>query len=317
VFAWQGNTDALYAIRCLLDALGGADQQDRRYVADLAAHAPAEPERALSPEEIEDLLIHPDERGALYQVLSQGEATLRKAFPHVERSVQRPEKITARSHPELGALLNRLKKLMGGVSIAPVLVDGGIEALRVEDTSPPTLYIGREMVEELAAGERVFELARKVAEARLSHPLYRRLEPGVLGRAVAALLSATCQSFQPPYPTDEVEDTLLKVNRGLSKKLRRKLESPALELADRTIDPGRWRMAMEQSEDRVALALGGDPRAALACLLRQEGGGLSSDRRHAPEALARIAGPRTRQLISFIVSEEYLLFRARVGLAVE
>jgi hypothetical protein len=93
------------------------------------------------------------------------------------------------------------------------------------------------------------------------------------------------------------------------------LESPSLELSDRNIDPGRWRVAMEQSEDRIALALCGDLQAALHCLLRDEAAGARGATPKTPEDFSRAAGPRVRQLLSFAISEEYLTLRERLGIA--
>lgn len=107
----------------------------------------------------------------------------------------------------------------------------------------------------------------------------------------------------------------INLNRAVSKRARRVLESPSLELSDRNIDPGRWRVAMEQSEDRVALALCGDLQAALHCLLREEGVSPRAPRPRSPEDFSRAAGPRVRQLLSFAISEEYLTLRERLGIA--
>jgi hypothetical protein len=128
------------------------------------------------------------------------------------------------------------------------------------------------------------------------------------------VLAVVCSSFVPPFPPEELEDLQVRFHRALTKRTRRLLESPALDLSDRNIDPVRWRVAMDHSEDRVALAICGDIPASLSCTLREECLNLQG-RLERPDDFAKVAGPRMRQLLSFAISEEYLTLRERVGMA--
>jgi len=313
VFSWHKVADPIHVVRGLLAMIGAASPQDQAAVEETRRVAPPFPSRALSAEEVEEVLAHPDEKGPLYRVMLVAESTLRKLFPPLERSAVRSERLTTRSHPELAEIVARLRRALGGVSLNACVTEG--EGLHVEDTTTPSLNIGRDSVDDLSHTELTFLLARQVAHVRLHHTLYMGLDPAELGRTVAAVLAVVCHSFASPFPPQELERLQLGFHKALSKRTRRQLESPALELSDRTIDPARWRVAMQQSEDRVALAVCGDISAALRCVLREESLNLQS-RLETPEDYARMAGPRLRQLLSFAISEEYLTLRERVGMAV-
>lgn len=314
-FQWQQAEDPLYVVRSLLSVVHAASREDLAFCRARAEMAPALAGRAITLEEVEEVLLHADQRGPLYRLMTRAEPVLRKLHPPVEHSMPRADRITARSDETLGPLLNRLKKILGGVTLNAYYVDGGREGLAVVDSSTPALLVGREMAEELPPDELEFLVAREIAQVRLRHMLYRRLEPRELGRTIATLLSVVVQSFTPPFPAEEIEELHLKLERALSRKIRRQLEPPALELADRTIDPQRWRMAMAQSEDRLAMAACGNVAAALRAVLHDEGFNITGKLRK-PEDFASVAGPRMRQLMSFAVSEEHLTLRERLGLAV-
>lgn len=315
VFDWQKASDPLFIVRSVLALVGAAQPAELHAIEEIRRVAPPFPARPLTPEEVEEVLAHPDERGALHRVLVAAEPSLRKTFAPLERTVERPEKLTARNHPRLADLVNRLRKALGNVNVAPFLVEGARDALRIEDTATPSLYLGSEMLEELTESEAAFLIAREIAHVRLRHHFYLRFDPAELGRVVAAVLAVVCHSFSPPFPPAELEALQLGFHRALPKRQRRLLEPPALELSDRPVDPARWRGAMQQTEDRVALAVCGDLQAALRLVLRDESLNLQS-RLERPEDFAQFAGPRLRQLLSFAISEEYLTLRERVGMAV-
>jgi hypothetical protein len=314
VFTWQRSIDRLYVVRCLLAAIGASGTEDQSFIEELHHRAPSSPARPLTPEEIETILIHPDERGQLYRLLLASEPTLRKIIAPLEPSAaSKPEKVSARNHPVLATMLSRSAKALGAPSFNACLVDGGIDQIRVEDTATPTLYVGRDALDRHDDREVAFLLGKRLAQIRLRHVLYARLEPEALGRVVAAILACTCHTFLSPYPAAALEELRLKLDKHLAKRVRRQLESIGLELADRPIDPARWRDAMEQSEDRVALTITGDLQAGLRCIRRTESVQIRPDQSTA--SIAEGAGPRLRLLLNFAVSEEHLTLRERMGMA--
>ena len=278
-------------------------------------HAPEEPSRSITPEEVEAVLLHPEQRGAMFSLLFNAEPLLRKAFPFEESSLPKSERITARSFPQLAARIARIAKAMGAPTIVAYMVDGGLDSLKLADTSPPSLHIGYDMLEELNDNEFTFMISKKIAQGRLRHLLYAGLSLDRFGQLVAALITTTCSSYISPYTGEQQKDLQRQLDRCLSKKNRRLLEPHGLDLSDRTLDPARWRLTMEKSEDRIALALCGDIKAALRCILRTETFNLQA-KMDSPEGISQNAGPRLRDLLNFAISEEFLTLRERIGMAI-
>ncbi len=223
----------------------------------------------------------------------------------------RGDKLGSRAHPRLAALLGRYAKALGAPALSPVQIAGATEPVGLDDQGA-TLQVGPGVLEDPDHPPVAFAIARLAARARLRHSLYLHLSPDELGRCAAAVMSTVCRSFSSPYIEEALEPLRLKLEKALGKRLRRQLEALALELVDRPFDPVRWRAAFEQSEDRVALALTGDVRAAIRFVILAEG--LEERARGGAAALAATPCPRLRQLLTFMVGEEHLTLRERIGM---
>ena len=312
VFGRQEAPDRVYVARSVLASVGAATEADRAYVKGRRSHAPLLPPRPVTNEEVEGQIVHPDGRGPLRLLLLGAEAALRRAVPHETLPTPRPAKLAARTDPELAELVHELCKALGGVTVQCFRTEGGLEQLRVEDTATPSLYLPRDV--ELSGPELRLRIARALARVRLRHLLALRHEPEDLGRLVAATLSVICASYSPPYPAAELEAWQAVLGRSLNRKQRAELETVALELGDRPLQPEQWVAAMRQSEDRLALVICGDVPAAVRMLLRDEGYQLRASA-STPADVAAMAGPRLRHLLCFAVSEEHLTLRERLGIA--
>jgi tetratricopeptide (TPR) repeat protein len=314
IFARQGQRDHVHVVRSLLCAIGAATRDRFETVRDEREDAPLGPRRPVTDDELLRLLLHPMERGPLRALLDGAAPLLRKVHGRADRSESKARKITARSRPELAGLIKQLARDLGCGKVEAYLVPGGLEQLRVEDTSPPALYLGEEL-DDLSPAELRFRVARLLAAVRLGHTLPYRLGAEALGRDVAALLSVLCTTFAPPVDAELLDERRQRLDKAMGRRLRAKLETAALELIDRPFLPNRWLEWMQQSEDRIALTITGDVVAALEVLKHEEYhlGPRDDDL----EALARSAGPRLREFLVFVVSDELLTLRERLGLALE
>ena len=252
IFKWQGVSDAPHVLRHILATIYAASPKDQSLLRKLMKHAPEEPSIFITPEALEAVLLHPEQRGAMFSLLFNAEPLLRKAFPFEESSLPKSERITARSFPQLAARIARIAKAMGAPTIVAYMVDGGLDSLKLADTSPPSLHIGYDMLEELNDNEFTFMIQKKIAQGRLRHLLYAGLSLDRFGQLVAALITTTCSSYISPYTGEQQKDLQRQLDRCLSKKNRRLLEPHGLDLSDRTLDPARWRLTdgKERGSDR-------------------------------------------------------------------
>ncbi len=314
IFARQGQRDHVHVVRSLLCAVGAATRDRFETVRAEREEAALAPRRPITEDELTRLLLHPMERGPLRALLAGAEPVLRKVHGRAERSEPKARKITARTRPELAGLLRQLARDLGCGKVEGYLVPGGVEQLRVEDSSPPALYIGEE-IDELSPEELRFRIARLLAAVRLGHTLPYRLGSEGLGQDVAALLSVLCTTFAPPVDAELLDERRQRLDRAMGRRVRAKLETAALELIDRPFLPDRWLDWMHQSEARIALTLTGDVVAALEVLKREDY--QLAPREDGLEGLAKSAGPQLREFLVFVVSEELLTLRERLGLALE
>jgi tetratricopeptide (TPR) repeat protein len=311
VFSWQESPDRIFVVRSLLHEIG-AEPEDDAFAARLRTASPAVPSRALTPEEIDAVLLHPDERGTLRDFLAATEATIRKVLPPAPGVPPAAEKVTPRSHPGLVSLLQRMSKALGQSVPPAFLRDVPLDQMTVEDAAAPVLLLSREVMKRLEDLELMFSISQLLARIRLGHTLYARLEPDLLAQTVIAILAVTCHSFLPPVSENALAELRAKLEKHLGKRLRRQLEPLSLDLSDRPVDAARWKLAMQHSEDRLALAACGDVGAAIRCIHRSE---LLATRGDRAAPLSASAGPRVKQIIAFSVGEEYLTLRERLGMA--
>ena len=293
-FSWISDQAGTRAVDAVMDVLGLASAP--------YAGTPVTTNRArpLGASMLEHELLHPQERGHLFQLLDASRDALAEVFEAQPRpGVGSAQPATTQQHPELLELLTQSRAALGLADVDALICDEQPEQVRVLRCSPPALLVGRSVLTR-PSGEVAFLVGRGLACVRLGHHLHQHLEPTDLGQLVAAILWAACRSYKPPSPSRQLEQLRARLDHALGQHALRALASPGLELSDRPLTPERWRAAMEHSEDRVALALCADPGAALRCVMQQEPMS-GTGRRPSLEQLQRGAGPRTRHLLGFSV----------------
>jgi hypothetical protein len=309
-FARRKDPDAVFVVRTLLCGIDAATRRDYDNVKAQRKHLSFEPARALTDQELSRILPHPEDRGALRALLAAAEHGLRKIYGREERKGALT-RVTARTNRDLYGLIRNINATLGNSKIEIWERAGGVEQLAVLDTSPPTLVVGSDLG-EISEAELRFRVARLLARIRVRHVFSFRLGAEQLAVTVRALISLTT-SFEAESPSAAVEQLRLKLERVLGKRARANMQQAALELADREIAPQRWFSAMEQTEDRIALAASGDLLAGIEAIKSDE---ITVENAPSRGLLERHAGPRLRHLLSFAVSEEFLGLRDRLGLAV-
>lgn len=312
-FDRQDLWDKSYVVRCLLITIGGGTEEDRGFVKKWSATAPSYPQKVLS-EKLLASVMHPDEV-SLRHLLLACEAILRVNLDLPERREIKGRRFTERSHPELTAMLEALEGSMGGLDYRRLMVSGGVEQLAVENTVPPTLYVGRQM-EELSTGELRFRLACLLAHIRLNHAFFAHLGPGKLGEVVAAIIAATLPSCDSYVTSPFIENLGVVLRESLTPEIIETLIPPCQHLSSSRLDPMRWIEVMAHSEDRLALLATGDVSSAIMALSRDEGQCDPNTLKTVAD-FKRIAGHRLQHLLSFAVSDDHLSLRRQLGLAVD
>jgi hypothetical protein len=232
---------------------------------------------------------------------------MRRIYEPLSRSAARATRIGSRTAPQLAELLRQLQKSIGTGSYHAWLVEQGKQQIWVEDTVPPSIFIGPQIAGAIDRPEARFRLSRVMAHLRLAHQLPGRMGAVDLELFISALLMVVCSSFRPELPAAELDALAERIDKLLTRKLRAQLDNPCLELSERAIDPTLWLTAMTQSEDRIALSVAGDLQAAIHMMVDEQRA------RHAKGT--EDWNTRVRQLLAFAVSDEHLTLRMRLGVA--
>lgn len=295
----QGRHHRSYIVRELLLAIGGASDDDRKFVEEWGPKVRLVGKHSLTGDEL-DLLLPPEEQ-LTRRIMTKLESALREALAPVEGTRPGARRFTGRSHPDLTKMLQRIARLLGQPPHMGMMVAGGIEELTVDDTAPPTLYVGREMGSP-ETGELEFRLARLLAHVRLQHFLPARLGVGGLGQVLAAVAGA-----EAPPGSGEIYPLVHRVLEQGQQSITLGGD-PLLEW----LTPERWLEVMAQSEDRLALVVCGNIKTAVHTVVSDEGGHPVRSRQ-TPEDLRDVSGPRLQQLLRFAVGEHYLTLMDRLS----
>ncbi|MBK8482630.1 MAG: tetratricopeptide repeat protein [Proteobacteria bacterium] len=307
-FARRGQpvrTEVVHAVLYALN-LSAADEVP----SSRASIAPSEPPAdALTADELEYALLAAPYRGALRALWLAAVPALRKTVAAATRPAQ-ARRLHPRRQPELLHLVSTLAQAVGTKLDACIVRDGS-DRLHLLDARTPLLVIGDAAEGLVNAPELRFRIAKLAARARLQHTVAFRLGPPELQRSIVALLSLVSGSFVLPFATDDIEERRPPLAKALGSGGLAHLARCAQELGAQPLDPQRWLLWMEHSEDRIALSLSGDIVAALRALIAEESGPSALSMR-TPEPLAELSGPRLRQLLAFAISDEHLALRERL-----
>ncbi len=179
--------------------------------------------------------------------------------------------------------------------------------LEIEPGQPYAVRIGTDLPRRTTIGEQRFLLGRIAARLRARSCLAELLPPAAL--TAWALAAARCAAGGGD------DDLARQVAKGLTRRARKGLESPARALAAARppADPDAFRAGASRTADRVGLLLCGDVPTALETLLR-EGAGPLPERSEAI-AIARTR-PDVRALLAFAASDVHFALRQRLRVAI-
>lgn len=311
VFEWQNAVQRCEVVHCVLQAIGAAAPESRSVIARMSDERWARPARGITAEELVGVLVHPEERGSLRQVLLLVEPILRKLrLP--KRVPRKAIKLSARAEDPVAVLARELAQTVGARDFHGYRYTSAPRGVFASDTVTPSLVFGGDC-ESIPPDDLRFLTARALANIALHHTPLTRLGAAELGKMLATILWIVCATFTPPHPRELLGEIRGTIEKLMSARLRARLEAPAIALTSRPFAPESWFEWFVQSEDRIALAATGDVIAALNVIVREETGKELGGM--APGELAERSGARTRHILSFAVSEEYLTLRERLSLA--
>jgi tetratricopeptide (TPR) repeat protein len=323
IFDEQRAHDKVFCVCAVLHQLRAADSNEEFFYGENTGKVPERTAERLTSEEVERLLVHPDERGLMRSLLQIAGRELSKVYPGdlVGHGVGKADRV--RPDDPLRTLANAVLQSQGALEFELYRSTKPIHRVFAENTDPVSLIVGDSLVKHTNVREQRFALARAIRRLLDGSFLASRLGPRELPQLVAALV----QPFAPSsalatFPGQLSTELVKRVQKALSRRARKAIEelvaSPAAQpLLARRPDYEAYLRGVEHTAARTGLALSGDlPNAVMH--LSREFADLQGKRFDTTEEMARAYAPFPvlTELFRFAVSEEYFNLRTRLKLTI-
>jgi len=321
IFEEQRVFDKVLGVCSVLHYLRAADQNEEFFFGENKSKVPDRSAERLTPEEIENQITHPAEKGVMREILKLIGQCLSKAYPpNLERhGVGKGDR--ARPDDPMRTLTNGIISNLGEIEFELYHSTQPTHLVGIENTSPPALIIGEGLLKRTVVKEQRFALARAIKRISDGSFIADLLGPRELSRLIAALV----QPYHPncpvaTFPADMPADLQKRLAKALPRKVRRAIEelmrSRAPDLA-RVPDYESFTRATEYSANRFGLLMCNDVSQAIMHLIR-EVPELRDKRLNTSEEIASALSQNgaVADLLRFAVSEEYFRLRARMKFSI-
>lgn len=320
IFAAEKTRDREFVACELLHLIRATDEAESFFYDDTKNKVPVQTDYALTPDEHDALVIHPDARNVVTQVLRLCSAELSKVFPaNLEAyQVSRSERLGPKSDDSLRLLADHLAKVLSGGHFDLYRCRAKPMALAVENTEPPSLIIGPEIVRRHPNREQRFLVGQLVETVISGHHLLAGMDAVKLATFLSAVGLAIDPTFAPFAPAGDTADLAKRIGKALSRAAKKALSElvPTLNAERGTIDLNRYLLAAPLTRVRAGMALANDFEAALRLTAREYGVNYNLNE-PATLAAAAAAVPAIRELFAFALSEEYFTLRKKLHFAVD
>jgi len=324
IFDEQRAHDKVFCVCAALHHLRAADQNEEFFYGENAAKVPERTVERLTAEEVERLVVHPDERGPVRALLQLAGKEFSKVYPGdlARHGVGKADRV--RPDDPLRTLCEALLAGLGGAleyelyrSTKPT------HLVAVENTDPVSIVVGDSLVKHTNVKEQRFALSRALKRLLDGSFLATRLGARDLAQFIAALVQPTAPSSAlATYPGQLPADLAKRVQKAISRKARKAVEellsSPGQQAAlQRRPDYEAYLRGVEHSAARAGLALSADLPNAVMHLCREHPQLAGKRFNTTPELAAAYAPhPVLSELFRFAVSEEYFTLRTRLKLTI-
>ncbi len=268
---------------------------------------------ALTDEDHESFVVHPDERGPIRRAFSLlgpelGRAASRTPGP-------RTQKLNPRSSHPVRVLVDELSHALSVPGIELWLGADDEFGVRVEGQRLPAVVVGGRFAKRVAAREQRFLLGRALERVKGGQFSF----DGVSDRELEALVWAVAQLGRPsqsvPVDPAALDMATRRIKQAASGRIRKELEEAGRSIHH--VDMGRHRVAARDTAHRAGLLVSGELEAALRVLLRERGATRSTFTDPSDASMALRDVPEALDLLSYSVSDAYFAGRARLKMGVQ
>jgi len=306
----QGQLDRMFCSAAVLSFLQAVSPRAGNLHLDWRARVPMDADARVDASAL-DLLLHPDARNPLLELLRAVGDQVSKLYPPAFDALEvdrRADRLRG-DHP----IYRAVRLVAESFGVGDFEVYQARRGLMVAETSDPlSICVGQDVVRRFNSREQKFLIGRAVFVVRERTALLTKLGEAELADFLGDCVRVVVPEFDRLGTADG--GRVRQLRKLFSRRAYRALEEPARALADGPIPPlNRTLHGLYASANRAGLLMSGDPAVALGMVLREDPGVASGA--GGQDGVLQAVAQRSdlRALLAFSVSEELFELRARVG----
>ena len=214
-------------------------------------------------------------------------------------------------------LANELAEVLGAPPFEVLVTKKHELGLFIENTRPPSLIVGVNVGRRIQDKDQRFLMARQLERLRGGHHLLDRIPPAELETIMWAVAKMADASRSVPVDSSRLDAVLRSLNRTISSRARRELETVGRGLFNTYVDVNKHRKAAYNSANRAGLVVTNDLEVAVRHIARAHPDirPVWRDADGARDTIGKV--DEIRDLLGYAVSEEYFSVRSKLGFSIQ
>jgi len=323
IFQGQGNLDAVFVIYSILNIIDTLNYEEEMFYEANKNKTVSSSKRSIKQVEREGMLIHPDERGALHDMLVAVGDSLQKIFPPPMNryGVKKSNQLTEKSTSPIKDLAAELAVNLGIEDLNIHLAPQSIEP-QVFQTSPPTMAINTDWFNKFNETEKRFIMGRLIEHMINGHGLPIHFPPDQVIRTLCLIAMAADPGVKlklKGVSEGDMEKEIKAARKLIPRKARNQIEHAAQRFTQETADtdPQTWRKAMDHTANRAGLLVCNDLETAFGAIIKTDPQykNVKYDQLQDKSSIWE-KHPDVVELLAFAVSDPFFRLRERMGFSI-
>ena len=306
--------DKAFCTASVLHFLRAANEVEVAFYTEGRTRLAHEAREALTPTDVDSVLVHPAARGPMMEVLRAVGDQLEKLFPPSFDTVGvNPKADKLKPDSAVFKAMRTVAQVFGVEEFEAYQARRGLTVLQT--TNPLSVCIGQDVVRRFNAREQKFLLGRAALGLLNKAAVLEKLSQA----ETADLIGNSIRIHAPQFTAlgRRNDESVKQLRKAYSRRALKALEIPAVALANvQKLELGMWLDALDYSADRAGMLICGDVAVGLGMVLREDPNFASARVDGAEPVLQAVRdGERLRTLLAFAFTEDFFRLRQRLGLA--
>ena len=321
IYKSQKNLDAQYWLFGMLKRFGNLDLEEEMFFEANQKKAVKSSKRTLKELDREGMLIHPDEKGPLRDLLTASGDFLEKVFPPAleKLGVKKSARVNEKAPTPTMNLAIEILTNLGYEGAFELYSPPGAEPAVIN--SPPSIVISPEYLARFNVAEQRFIMGRLLEHFIDRHAVAFMYPPEqvIYHMALLAMGADDKVRLNVPYSEAELDKRLKAMKKIISRKNKGEIEHAAERLTQEMVDtdPAAWRRALEHTGNRAGLLVCGDMFAAISAIMKTDPRfkNLKVDEMANPEEVWQ-KNEYVVEMLAYSVSDPFFRLRERTGFSI-